>query len=87
MLMGMFTKETGRKTKLTVLENTIILMVQSMRVIGEKINSMVMEKKHGLMELATRVSIKKVKKMGMENSYGLTVRHIKDNLWTIIYME
>jgi hypothetical protein len=51
MLMVMFTKESGTKTKLMVKENIFTQMERYMMGIGNMINSMVMVWSTGLMVL------------------------------------
>ncbi len=86
MQMAMFTKENGRKTKLTAMAFTSIRMEPSMRVIGKKISSMDMEKKHGQMELAMKENIEKEKKTAMGNSFGQTAQHTTESSLTTIFM-
>ena len=63
--------------KLTVLVNTCILMVHSMKGPGRKINNMEREKKPGLMVPAIKVTMLMEKKMVQANLDGLIVQLMK----------
>ena len=56
MLMETFTTASGKMTRPTALESTLIPMVLSTRVIGLMINNMDKAKKSGLMVLNTKVT-------------------------------
>lgn len=58
MPMVMFTKESGKKIKLTDRESIHEAMVQSTKVLGLKINSKVRDLKLGQMELNIKVAMK-----------------------------
>ena len=72
MLTAMFITESGKMTKLMVLEFTTTLMVPDMKGGGSKINNMARARRSGQIMLAMRVNIKTERSMVMASSCGLT---------------
>lgn len=79
MPMGTYMTGTGRKTKHTDSEDTIILTVQNMRATGSRTSNMVKEKRSGPTTPSIRVSTAKERNTGTEGSTGQTAQLMKEN--------
>ena len=87
MQMAIYTMGIGRMTKPMDSDNTLILMVHSMKAIGLMINNMVKVKNNGLMVLNTKVNTNLERKTDLVSSAGLINQVIVEILLTTIFME
>jgi hypothetical protein len=78
MLMVMFTRVIGAKTKLRETANIFTPMVPCMKVNGSMINSMAWLKKSGQMDHAMRASTRMEERMALDLSSGLIGLPIPD---------
>lgn len=79
MQMVMFTRASGRMTRLMDMASTCIPMAHNMKDSGKKTSSMEKVKRHGLMVLSTKEIILRVKRTVLESLDGLMVLLMKDN--------
>ena len=87
ILMVTYIRAIGRQISHLVMVNTIIWMVQAIKVNGMKINNTDWEWRYGLMEQNMKANINMAKRKEKANLIGLMDRHMKAISKIIIFMD